>query len=122
MERCAVMMRPRETNTAPAKPPKSGVPCAGCSGNQTKMLWDQEIPELLNITMQPISPVTPRALGGCTVKKAAQFWPSLDTCNSLLAKHSKRIQKRLRARDRGQGEKPICGGVRTKTRAIDLSD
>src|SRR6266446_657712 len=119
MEQCAGMMRPRETNTAPAKPPRFGVPCAGCSGNQTKMPWDQAIPELLNSTMRPISPMTKRALGGCTVKKGAQFWPSLGTCNSLLVKHSKRILKRPQAKDRGQAEKLICGGVRTKTMGIN---
>src|SRR5437899_2456003 len=122
MEQCAGMMRPQETNTAPAKPPRSGVPCAGCFGNRTKMPWDQAILELLNTTTRPIFPMTARASGGCTVKKEAQFWPSLGTCSSLLVKHSKRIQKRRMAEDQGRAEKLICGGARIKTTAIDLSD
>src|SRR2546427_4502704 len=122
MERCAGMMRPLETNTAPAKPPRSGVPCAGCFGNPTKMPWDRVIPELLNTTTRPIFPMTARASGGCTAKKEGQFWPSPGTCNSLLVKLSKRIQKRRQAEDPGRAEKPICGGARTKATAIDLSD
>src|SRR5438445_4535482 len=86
------------------------------------MPWDQAIPELLNTTMRPISPMTARGSGGCTAKKAAQFWPSLGMCNSLLVKLFKRIRKRRQAEDRGRAEKPICGGARTKTTATDFYD
>src|SRR6266850_2565058 len=122
MEQCADMMHPPEMNTAPAKLPRSGVPCAGCSGNRTKMPWDQVTPELLNTTTRPIFLMTARASGGCTAKKEAQFWPSLVTCSSLLVKHSNRIRKPRQAEDRGRAEKRICGGARTKATATDLSD
>src|SRR6266850_6281282 len=102
MEPCAGMMRQQETNTAPAKPLRSGAPCAGCSGNRMKMQSDQEIPEPLNIMMQLISRMTKRGLGGCTAKEAAQFWPWPATCNSSVVKLSKRIPKRRQAEDRGR--------------------
>src|ERR1041385_601549 len=93
MEPFAGIMHLPATNIELASSHRFGVRCAGCFGNLTKTRWHRAILERLNSMMQLIFQMIRKALGGCTVRKGAQFWRWRGTSNSLAVTPSGRTPR-----------------------------